>query len=1055
MTASSHTADIQLFVARDPLLLLERAAEAFLRPLSGTRENPFPSPPYLLALRQGGLRDDLMALAAERGVPGWFDPPLCVFRELPDWLGATKRKPLDDFERAVLLAALIRATPGDVFGRVRRADAFVDAVDRLFGELIGEGVTADAFQNALEQRADRDEFDRRRDRELADLYRRYVATLEREERRDGRDTWLDCAAALHADPAALAQRLGGRREIRLLGLQDLRAGWRGLMRELGRSPALDRVAIYTADAAVLDALPGATLVRLDERETIATRLFTDAPPGADLVQVIQAPDTEREIEEVARRVRELVEGGVPPDRIAVAARQARPCVDLALSALDRFGVPAFARRRVALGEVAVVRALRALFVAAGDKWSRSTLVELAEQPYFATRLDPRILNLVGYRQRLRGLAEWRLALGELLDEAVAEEQRNDDEKEQDEHRRPPPPADWVRRALEGFERFADRASALERPRTLLEWVRWLEHFLSDDQWRLSERIYSLPPGDYEVGRLDLLAWREVGAVVKRWREALERWGEEAAGDDDDQLPVDDFAARLDSLLEGDVAVWAGNRRGVPVLEGLAAEYRSFEHLFLVGLEAGSFPRRAPVSPIFDERDRQALAAAGLPLELRETWDARERELFRTLSAGARSRLTVSFAKLDPAGRDVVRSAFVDALGDVATLAGAGENDEIPASRVIVPGGRITAGPAAREQALHAARIEWERASGRPSVYSGQITDPEALAYLAEEVGDGRRWSPSQLESYAKCPWAWFSGRLLHLELQEDPDEEMDPATRGAILHDALRRFFEHARQEAGHPVFLRAGDSARAERELMQALDEALSEASAAQWVGHPALLPAKKAELQRILRGFLEWEIEQHEKMIEGKREPGKMIRTGADAHEEKIDDVVLERDGIRIRFRGSIDRVEVGVDERFSGSDRFVAAVDYKTSAGSAPGGGKSAAWDDGVVLQVPLYAYALTRQRSGKVVARVEYRALRQRKSLHVLQPYTYDRNSGGPVEDEKEVAQMERALDDAVRHVKAMRAGEFPVEPAESCGCPFFCHALDICRIPGGPKVGYFP
>ena len=29
-----------------------------------------------------------MALARERDVPGWFDPPLCVFRELPDYLAA-------------------------------------------------------------------------------------------------------------------------------------------------------------------------------------------------------------------------------------------------------------------------------------------------------------------------------------------------------------------------------------------------------------------------------------------------------------------------------------------------------------------------------------------------------------------------------------------------------------------------------------------------------------------------------------------------------------------------------------------------------------------------------------------------------------------------------------------------------------------------------------------------------------------------------------------------------------------------------------------------------
>ncbi len=114
-------------------------------------------------------------------------------------------------------------------------------------------------------------------------------------------------------------------------------------------------------------------------------------------------------------------------------------------------------------------------------------------------------------------------------------------------------------------------------------------------------------------------------------------------------------------------------------------------MFLVGLEAGRFPRRAPVSPILDQQDRTELAAAGLMLEPREVWDARERELFRSLVAGARRGLTVSWARLDPAGRDTVRSAFVDALEDVALLEGADKDDEIPASHVVTEGVRLWTG----------------------------------------------------------------------------------------------------------------------------------------------------------------------------------------------------------------------------------------------------------------------------------------------------------------------------------------------------------------------------
>jgi hypothetical protein len=48
-------------------------------------------------------------------------------------------------------------------------------------------------------------------------------------------------------------------------------------------------------------------------------------------------------------------------------------------------------------------------------------------------------------------------------------------------------------------------------------------------------------------------------------------------------------------------------------------------------------------------------------------------------------------------------------------------------------------------------------------------------------------------------------------------------------------------------------------------------------------------------------------------------------------------------------------------------------------------------------------------------------------------------------------MEGALDAVAEHVKHARTGQFPAEPAKSCKCPPFCHALDICRVAGGPRL----
>ena len=1019
--------NLDLIVISDPRWLLEQAADGFLTPRPGTAEEPFPSPGYLLALRQGGLRDELLSLAAARGIPGWFDPPLAVFHELPRWLGATALRPCDDFERAVILAGILRGLGGEVFGRkLQRPESFLRSLERLVGELAAEGVVPAAFRAALDSRTGRDGFERDRDNELALIYERYVAALAEQGRRDGRDTSIDAARAIAADPEGLARRLGGRREIRIVGLNDLRGGWRPLLAALAASPALDRVAVYTTDP-------------LDPEAAGAFELRVPGP--ATRVSLIAAPDTERELEEVARRVRELADAGVPLTDIAIVARQARPCVDLALTALGKYGVPATARRRVGLREIPVVCAVRALFTAASDGWSRHALVELAEQPYFASELDPAMLNFAGYRRRVAGLAQWERTLRSLAAEAEREEALGEVERE--ELRSRLPPSSRFRAAADGIAAFAVHAHALDQHRTLAEWVAWLADFLESDPWEVRLRMHAVPADRFDVVRLDLAGWRALAEIAGSWRAALGQWGGAK-----DMLGVAEFEAQLADLFDGDAALWTTTMFGVRVLEGFAAAYRSFRHVFLVGMEAGMFPVRAPVSPLLDEWERQELAEAGMPFEGRERWEMRERQLFQTLVAGGRESLTLSYARLDPAGREVVRSSFVDRLVESAALSE--EGIVVSSARVLTPKARIYLTADGHDRALHAFAVEHARRSGAASAWNGLIEAPALRAWLAEQFGDGRIWSPTQLESFAKCPWSYFASRLLGVDRLEDPGEEMEATTRGSLLHDALHRFFELAGAHVGGPVFLREADLGWAGPLVVEALDAALADARKRAWLGHPALQAAKRAELLRLLTRFIEFEAGEHEAMYKRLGNAPKMVRTAVHGHETAFRDVVLERNGVTFRFRGSVDRVEIGVDERIPDASRHLAAVDYKTTKYSVPGAGKKAAWDDDVVLQVPLYAHALQQQNPGSSIARVEYRAVKKPEAVHRLELYQVTR--AGLTENAEAAERMERALDAVAMHVLRARNGEFPADPAESCGCPSFCASLEICRVSGGPRTG---
>ena len=1017
-----------LITAVHPEALLLAAADGFLARSAASRDDPFPTPPYLLVLRQGGLRDDLFALAAARGVPGWFDPPLAVFHELPRWLGATDRRPLGEFERVALLEHLLRHEGGPIFRG--RAGAFLSAVDRFFGELVVEDVAPEALERAAAPGAGREPYQLARDRTLAALYRAYTEVLAAGGLRDGRDSLADAARAVRDDPAALAGRLGGRREIRILGLADLRGGWLLLLRALAGVPALDHVRIYaTAPLALPDDLRASVEALPSPVVAASPGAAASALPRVDTVTVIAERHEDAELAAVAARVRRLLEEGVAPSEIAVIARDGRPYLELAVRALERAGVPATARLRTALDEVPVIRAVLALLGAAARGWTRETLADLGSQPYFASDLDVRIINYLGFRRRIAGLADWQAALDALLAEAQAAER---EPGEEGETRSATLPAAWVERARERFAAFAATAALLDAPRPLGEWLAWLADWLSRDPWRIEARLSRVPADRWDVLRLDLLGWRHLRAVVDEWRAARARWP-------GDQHPVSAavFVERLRAILAGDVALHTPTRRGVQVLEALAASHRTFDHVFLVGLNAGAFPKRPPVSLLLDEDDREYFRAKGLPLEVSAEWEAREQTLFATLAAGARRSLTASYVALDDLGGAANPSVFLDAW-------------PVRHREVAPPesGAPVCRSAALAAHAERVARIERVRATGELSPWNGLVEEPDALQWLAARFGSDHVWSPTRLEAYAKCPWAFFSERLLHLAALEDPDADMDHRVRGTVLHDALRLFYDGARARTGGPVFLEPKDAAWAVPLLREAIRAALDRAGTTLWLGHPALREVKYRELERLLERYLEFEMEENRKGSGGRGVAGSSVLTAVEAHELAFETLELERDGTKIRYRGIVDRIEAGVDPRAPGT--WVAAVDYKTTKYSAPAAGDRAGWSDRVVLQVPLYAHALRVLRPGARVARVEYRAIKQAARLHRLSLVRVRRTV--VTDDPEAEARMEDALRAAVRHVSRIVTGEFPAAPAPSCGCPPFCHAWDICRVAGGPRTG---
>lgn len=1024
----------------DPALLLERAVNGLFPLAPPTSEQPWPTLSAWVVLRQGGLRDDLHRLVAAKGVPGWFERPVCVFTEIVDrWSAEGAPAPLTEPERQAILSRVVECHGATLFGRSAGTDHWVPAVDRLIGELVSEGIEPDSFARAL-QALGTDTFSRHRADVLPRIYRTWLDTVALANRTDGRDGEIRLAREVAADPTGFAKRLGGRRDVRIVGLADLRGGWRHLIAALAESPAIDRLEIITSSN--LD-LKGIDTDCVDSpATTFAAALFGNGGVTAPHVRLIEAPDSAREVELVALRVRALLDEGVRPTRIAVVSREDRPLLGAMTSVLAKLGVPVTARCRQTLSHTAPARALRAL-LAVADSWSRHSVVELAEHPLLATGLNIAVVNCVGFAQQMRSRDDWREGFARLLARCVKRESGETDEADP---RRPLPSMADVQSTSDAWNALDLRLSELAA-RPLDEWFIWTHETLRGRAWGLAEAL-ARPHADREVWETDVRASNCLAEQAMDWHAALTQFGSTA-----EPVAANVFAERLALLMEEDLVTPPATDFGVVVGEALTAGWRAFDHTFVIGLSAGVFPQRPSAGGILDPEDRRALIAAGLPIDDPDAWRSREAALFRVVCAGPRESLTLSWPVMDRSGRDVARSAFVDeAAATLARARGLKDDDElladaailrrVPTNEALVPGFPVANhGDAISHARLAAARENRRTREPRePTAWNGVIEEPSLAEWLQQQYGESYVWSATQIEQVAKCRWHWFAQRLLKFDPQTDADNLMEPTVRGSVMHDALDRFFKAAARRIVGPVHL-VNDDGRWASLMTKSLADAWSAAEAKeQWLGPPALRAAVRNELQAELQGYLKSEIAWNVK-------PSKQVRTGFIEGERKFGPVDLTVGGVSFKLSGSIDRVDRGVDDRIADASRYIAAIDYKSTKSAAPAAGNKKGWDDGVVLQVPLYAEALKQIYPDDLIARMEYRTLRKPELLHSLSLASVKNGQVDAAADAE--AQLAAALEAAVRRVRQVRSGILPADPAKSCGCSPYCPAKDVCRIPGGP------
>ncbi len=520
------------------------------------------------------------------------------------------------------------------------------------------------------------------------------------------------------------------------------------------------------------------------------RVETDTPVALPKLDLFVAPTGEAEARQVAHRVRALLDGGAVPESIGVVARELEPELAALGRHFDRFAIPfsgsdakvpggLYWRRARLLSEILRVGPdlpAELWLEAMGAHLERPEMglalrtlgvVSLADAVQLSEHLDPRgsislPLPDFGEGEARRGRS---IESAEVLETAER--------------------GAGLAVVLSSWPELGGPHAHLRSVEAVLGSLGWFEEETWDDPVAVAVRRLAseLPPG------IDLSRGEFVDAVRRRLAEV----GLESIG---------------------------GAGGGIQLLTAMEARGRTFDHLFVIAVNRGRFPRVVQEDPLLPDSVRGHLAAEVLPeFPVKARGLDEERYLFAQLVASARF-VTLSWRATDN-GSKAAPSPFVERLRRELDL------DALPCPSPLEDRNDLRPRPAYEHAILAAehgdrsglasflveAFLEGVRRAGiemdqAPQWAAGRIeildaidpdTPPRTPGPWAGLVGatvstPGRGLPPvTGLENVGRCPWRAFAERRLGVAGMPDPRLGL-PDTRGlllgSVLHDVLQRIVE-------------------------------------------------------------------------------------------------------------------------------------------------------------------------------------------------------------------------------------------------------------------------
>ena len=1000
---------------------IRRLQEAGATGTAGRMALVLPSP-YLLERARTFLR--------MTELPVWEFPRVLSLDELAANLSGLPK--ISRVEQELLIDGIVKETAGaglfPYFDKILDFPGFIAALARLFDEFKMASVTPDELEMAVEALADEMERNLDRDAAIVGLFRAYqdrlveyslvdvggmyrlaMETLEQQEKP------LPFERIFMAEFSVLSP-------LRLQLIENLK---RRVPMEIGICFEKNRPSVFRCVEPVYQALVGMNfapefhegcadstpaLKHLRQELFGAQPLQSEAAAG---MKILLSPSRSKELSVTADRIKALLlQGTYSPQEVAVVVNAPESYSRLR-SVFDDRRVPVDKAGDMPVMERALPRLVFSWLDLLQERGSRASAMAVLKSPYVGDKLDwdGDLLEKCMLGEVLRSWDDWEPAMQrQAPDESSGEAWR------------------------QGWQELMTRAREWSEEVTWSQWAELLRELLV---WfdapatlgrRLGAGILSLQEVRAELQSLQLLM--DVADQIEQFPNLLQQTGKE--------IRIGEFTDILRRMLQ-DAKVSLSDRQdtGVQVVTPETASGMNFRAVFLLGLAEGEFPAPPKESWLYSDRERRTLRETGIFLSTSEERAAAADFSF-SLAAGMATEQLVFSVLTDS---ETLPSRF---LAEVTRLYAkdAIEVETFGPHQVVAE--KTDAVWSSRELLNATLHHVWQDAAHPPSwdaVYSAlsgilpdglekkaTIEDSRTGAYaglIDPSLIQVSRFSPSALEQYAVCPFAYFVTEVLKLGQWDEAQEGFDALSSGSVWHEILASFLTRYRSKKLDPM---AMDSYA--QELVRLLENTVARRELQGKIVPDVWWQFEKPRWEKALRSWLSGELE---RQADTDRVPsffewafGAERLSGCDAESTELPLTIEGNDKEEtMELQGKVDRIDEG-----GGAYRI---IDYKT--GKAPARKQI---EQGLRLQIPVYMMAVEElmYKNQKITGDGVY------LPVGVAAPEL--KLPGAKMTQEELFAATKQYV---TGYVAGIRSGKFPAQPTGTC--PSYCMGRTFCRLQAEP------